>query len=423
MKRAVSLMLFAGVACVSSAEPLGQPEVVHAQSATKIVAMRTDGSYVLGETIHFGDVAARGNCEEIVFDQLSGLSECSFGDVYPQSGVIQSAVEDFVAPGGQLYSLSGFSLAALRPLCDGGTGTTAEELHIVLEMWDGLDNVAQLDGTDGFASGTPGLVTPMYIDDLDGDTLIDFFRGGVILTYADTDTDGDTVNDAMLSSGASGYTVFSADGLDPFEIVLSTWGDFFDGSGGWNFDGIPDGGLKVTMTRGDGGDGNGPLANGFYPSTNSRLLFGATAANDPSGCLLSSNLGNGSSTGTLWAEGYSECNGGPGWSDGSASGGVDDLYDPNVDVRDLDGAVAGLDSAGIAISICAFLTPIVADCCDINGDAACTPADFSAWLNAFGNSLRECDVNQDSLCSPADFTAWVNAYNNSRAGTPLVCEF
>ncbi|RNC82171.1 MAG: hypothetical protein ED559_10430 [Phycisphaera sp.] len=422
MRCALSLVVCAGAACVSSAEPLEQVEAVHAQSATKIEAMRTDGSFVLGRTIYFGDAMSRGGCIEYAFDQFSWIASCGGNDVFPQSGVLQSAVEDFVSIPSQVGSgLSGFSLAAARPLCDAGAGTTAEEFHLVLEMWEGVDNVAQLDGTDGFPTETPGLVTPMHIGDTDGDTIVDGFIGGIILTYADTDTDGDTLNDAMSSSG---FRVYSATGLETLGIPLPEGSDIYDGASNPAPDGIPDGGIKVTLTRGDGGDGNGPLANGFYPSTNARLAFGATAENDPSGCLMSFELGNGSSSGTLWAEGYSECNGGAGWSDGSSSGGVDDLYDPAVDIRNLDGVVAGLDSIGLAISICGGgeIFPGT-DCCDTNQDGYCTPADFTAWVAAFNSNMPTCDSNQDSVCDPTDFTAWLNAYNASQSGNPQLCLF
>ncbi len=53
------------------------------------------------------------------------------------------------------------------------------------------------------------------------------------------------------------------------------------------------------------------------------------------------------------------------------------------------------------------------DClADTNGDGAVTPADFTAWVNAYNNNLPECDQNSDGSCTPADFTAWVNNYNN-----------
>jgi hypothetical protein len=52
---------------------------------------------------------------------------------------------------------------------------------------------------------------------------------------------------------------------------------------------------------------------------------------------------------------------------------------------------------------------------DTNGDGSLTPTDFTAWINAFNNSLPECDQNGDGACTPTDFTAWIANYN---AGCP-----
>ncbi|GAB5497433.1 MAG: hypothetical protein Phyf2KO_25130 [Phycisphaerales bacterium] len=53
-----------------------------------------------------------------------------------------------------------------------------------------------------------------------------------------------------------------------------------------------------------------------------------------------------------------------------------------------------------------------ADCpADTNNDGQLTPADFTAWINAFNNNLPECDQNGDGACTPTDFTAWINNYN------------
>ncbi|GAB5495697.1 MAG: hypothetical protein Phyf2KO_07770 [Phycisphaerales bacterium] len=48
---------------------------------------------------------------------------------------------------------------------------------------------------------------------------------------------------------------------------------------------------------------------------------------------------------------------------------------------------------------------------DVNDDGEITPTDFTAWINAFNNSLPECDQNADNACSPTDFTAWIDNYN------------
>ncbi len=48
---------------------------------------------------------------------------------------------------------------------------------------------------------------------------------------------------------------------------------------------------------------------------------------------------------------------------------------------------------------------------DTNGDGQLTPADFTAWIDAFNNNLPACDQNADDSCTPADFSAWIAAYN------------
>ncbi len=48
---------------------------------------------------------------------------------------------------------------------------------------------------------------------------------------------------------------------------------------------------------------------------------------------------------------------------------------------------------------------------DTNGDDQLTPADFTAWINAFNNNLPQCDQNGDEVCTPTDFTAWIANFN------------
>lgn len=49
---------------------------------------------------------------------------------------------------------------------------------------------------------------------------------------------------------------------------------------------------------------------------------------------------------------------------------------------------------------------------DVNNDGMLTPADFTAWINAFNFAEVECDQNGDGMCTPTDFTAWISNYNN-----------
>ncbi|GAB5497455.1 MAG: hypothetical protein Phyf2KO_25350 [Phycisphaerales bacterium] len=49
---------------------------------------------------------------------------------------------------------------------------------------------------------------------------------------------------------------------------------------------------------------------------------------------------------------------------------------------------------------------------DVNNDGQSTPADFSAWIDAFNNSFPLCDQNGDGACTPTDFTAWIANFNS-----------
>ncbi|MCA9274164.1 MAG: NF038122 family metalloprotease [Phycisphaerales bacterium] len=52
------------------------------------------------------------------------------------------------------------------------------------------------------------------------------------------------------------------------------------------------------------------------------------------------------------------------------------------------------------------------DCiADVNNDGQVSPADFSAWINAFNTQSPGCDQNYDGQCSPADFSAWISNFN------------
>jgi len=52
---------------------------------------------------------------------------------------------------------------------------------------------------------------------------------------------------------------------------------------------------------------------------------------------------------------------------------------------------------------------------DTNNDGTLTPADFTAWIDAFNTEAPECDQNFDGSCTPSDFTAWIANFN---AGCP-----
>lgn len=69
---------------------------------------------------------------------------------------------------------------------------------------------------------------------------------------------------------------------------------------------------------------------------------------------------------------------------------------------------AGLDDIVVSAQTCDDVEPCLAD---TNGDGVLTPADFTAWIDAFNNNLPACDQNGDGSCTPTDFTAWITNFN------------
>jgi endonuclease I len=65
-----------------------------------------------------------------------------------------------------------------------------------------------------------------------------------------------------------------------------------------------------------------------------------------------------------------------------------------------------------SLLVLTFEVEIVSEClADVNHDGSVTASDFTAWINAFNNSLPECDQNGDGSCTPTDFTAWITNFN------------
>lgn len=108
---------------------------------------------------------------------------------------------------------------------------------------------------------------------------------------------------------------------------------------------------------------------------------------------------------------------------GAASDGV---YLLELELRTIDGGVGASDPFWLVIDARADQQTLVeaiahaeaAHGCgdqpclaDVNGDGAVTPADFTAWINAYNSNLPECDQNGDGVCSPSDFTAWITNFN------------
>ena len=245
--------LVAGLAVSGACDAQIQPELQTAQfsgqshsaiSATAITGLTMDGRYVYGETIELNQINTNrgGICGNVAYDsaQLADTDGDGLcldpvcGDTAPHNlstpssryslGVsLQSWAEDIIPDSGKEGgTISGIDLFASRPLCDSGGGTVSEVCQIVLESWEGFDNFPDLDGSDGFDTDGDGLGFPASRSDTDGDTFVDEFLGGIILTYANTDTDGDTIADELLSSGAGGYGVFYATGLDTLNVPLTS---------------------------------------------------------------------------------------------------------------------------------------------------------------------------------------------------------
>lgn len=58
-----------------------------------------------------------------------------------------------------------------------------------------------------------------------------------------------------------------------------------------------------------------------------------------------------------------------------------------------------------------FIGLIVECVADVNGDGELSPADFTAWLAAYGKMNPVADQNGDGVVTPGDFTAWLSNYN------------
>ncbi len=432
---------------LQTAEFSGQTQ--HAISATKIIALTVDGQYVYGETIDLGQGNTQRNSTTVAYDSafLSKNDGLVCGDEFPHFLNTPSSrywfglgfswqcyAEDIIpAAGNEGGTLSSLDMFGVAGNCDAGSGTSCEPLLIIFESWEGFDNFPDLDGSDGFDL-QPGPVAgftafPASLADNDGDTFVDGFLGGVILNYNNHDSDGDTIVDCYRLSGVSGYDHFFASGLDALSIPLTSNEDLFDG-GKPGADGRGDGGIRLLFTRGDGGDQSGPLNGGFYPATKAQaMLWGTVSMHAPGMMCPNANepgFGVGESDGTIWGEGEDLCLDGLGaWSDGAPSGdeSINERYDNTFDIADWYQILPDINSLGLMIRISVNPDLGDSDCCDVNADLLCTPADFSAWIAAFNAGSSRCDINQDTLCTPADFTAWLAAYNASVGGNPQTCVF
>ena len=429
-------------------------QYVSACRAIQITGLTVDGQYVYGDTIDYSKVYANRTGAGVIAYDAAQMADTDFdgldldpvcADAAPhslsapssrywfgQGFNVQSYAEDIVVAQDSIgIPLNEIAFAGIPSGCDSGTGTQLEPLFVIFESWEGFDNVPQLDGFDGFdvtPAGNGYLAFPASRVDNDGDTFIDGFLGGVVLDFNNVDTNNDMIPDLYNPGIGSGYRIFAAGSLNLFEIYLTSNLDQFDG-GLPGTDGRGDGGIRLIWSRGTGDDGMGPLSGGYYPASKAQaMLWGTYDMQGGSGaCPYGDGFGAGDSTGTLWTEGEDVCGDGMGCgSCGAPSGNevVDDLYDTSWDINDFTGLFTDFDAIGPMIRLVVANEPWPGvDCCDINGDGACSPADFSAWVAAFNANSSQCDVNQDGNCTPADFSAWITAFNASTGGNPQNCIF
>lgn len=420
-------------------------DTFRAVSATRIIGLTTDGSYIFGETIVMGQDTANRSIPVIAYDaaQLNGYTP-TCADLAPHffndpstrydlglNYAFQSWAEDIIPVSGTEGTLvSEIVFAASIPLTDNGAGTTSEVLQVLFESWEGIDNFPDLDGTDGEFGATPdGLGFPFSLTDANGDTFVDELLGGFLISFANVDANGDTVLDEHASLGASGYGLFIASGLQSLGVPLTSNLDLWDG-GNLGTDARPDGGIRLIMTRGIG-NGNGSLPGGFYPTTNGQFMLWSTFSmqGGMGGCgFVCNGFGAGDSDGIVWGEGEDLTgNGHPAWSQGAPSGNtiVDDIFDTTHDVSDWTNFSPNQTTVGLMLRIGVDSAAPFRDCCDINGDFVCNAADLGAWIGAFTSRLCTCDVNQNGFCTPADFGAWIGAYaaSTSVPPAPLKCRF
>ena len=432
--------------------------VIYPDTVQAIKGIRMDGTLVLGEKrkyVRSTNSAARGAPTVTTLYNGAGIGADTDGDGFedPICGDLcggfanplpssrwffgptfatQAVAEDFEMPAAAAAAnptFSGFTSFINWLSCDNSQGT--EPMILIFTMYDSVDLVADLDGVnDGFdTDGDTFPDSPYERTDTDGDGLLDQFTGGVIVTFANIDTDGDGNND-VLDAGTAGYYVLFA------EELTDTNGDGIVGDpgavdfGGFpvgdrDGDGNPDGTYELFVAGSEGpdtdGDGNGDsgnIFNQFFATTNvAQVMLWGAPGSDNSGC----GWGDAAevSEGIAWAQGQNTCavgtpNAGAGFSDGASDGGVvNNFWDPSIDVTDFSAVVPCPDPVGYAVRISGegSVTP-PAPCADTNGDGLVTPADFNAWIIAFNTQSAACDQNGDGLCTPADFNAWIINFNS-----------
>ena len=435
MKTKMILACAGMAACATQAQvnrpdmqSLGMHAAVYPQTVQPILGITMDNELILGEERPYvrSDVAQRGAPTVTkLYDGAGTADTDGDGTLDPACGDLcggfaspqpssrwffgptfaaQAIAEDFEMDATQAAdnpSFSGFVSLINWLSCDNTSGT--EPMILVFTMYDSVDLTAELDGVnDGFDTDGDGFAdSPYERTDTDGDGLLDQFTGGVIVTFANVDTDGDTTNGAeVLDAATAGYYILLAE-----DLTAGGTNDVFGGfpAGDRDGDGRPDGTYEMFIAGGEGpdtdGDGNGDsgdIFNQFIPATNvAQAMLWGPGASDNSGCNAA-DLG--STNGITWAQGENVCdplapNAGAGFSDGAANpdGGslVDNFWDPSIELTDFTAVVGCPDPLAYAVTIQgegSGGTP--PPCADTNGDGLVTPADFNAWILAFNQGVN-----------------------------------
>ncbi|MEL6796650.1 MAG: hypothetical protein AAFO89_07475, partial [Planctomycetota bacterium] len=275
----------------------------------------------------------------------------------------------------------------------------------------------------GFDTDGDGQVdSPYSRTDADGDGLVDEFSAGVLITFANVDTDGDTSNGNEALSFTPGFNFLLADLLsdndgdgisgDPGAIDFGSFP-----TGDRDGDGNPDGAFELFFagregpdTDGDGLPDSGSIFNAFEASNlgPSPVLWG-TPDTDTSGCAASFGITAGSSGGSLWLQTQEAdvCT-----PDSAMAGNV---WDPTTDFTDLTAVAACPSALTPSVQFFGLRTGDPTPCADSNGNGVVDPGDFNAWVIQFNTQGPGCDQNGDGQCTPADFNAWVLNFNSGSA--------
>ncbi|MEL6497361.1 MAG: hypothetical protein AAGJ54_07975 [Planctomycetota bacterium] len=469
------ILACAGMAACAAQAQVDRPALQSAESAgvifpdtvQPILGITMDRRLVLGEERQYtrgdGNAAARGGLTVTRLYNAAGLGMDTDGDgtddvicgdlcgglSFPGSRwffgptfATQAVADDFeydvnLAAGADAFS--GFTSLVNWLSCGGAGDTGTEPAILIFTMYDSVDLTADLDGVnDGFDTDGDGVNdSPYDVTDTDGDGLIDQFTGGVVVTFANIDTDGDTSNGGeILDADTDGYYVLFAEELtdtDGDGVVGDPGAVDFGGFpvGDRDGDGNPDGTFELFVagsegpdTDGDGDGDSGDIFNQYFAPTSlvAQVMIWGPPSSDNSSPLCAEGDGVNEVTSNLgWAQGLNPCpagstNEGAGFSDGALDGGVvNNIWDISIDATDFAGVVACPDPVGYAVSISGEGTGDGGNdgpCADTNQNGVVDPGDFNAWILQFNTQGPFCDQNGDGLCNPGDFNAWILNFNS-----------